>query len=48
MKHRTKSIIGKEYLDKIITQERAEEMASTSLSWDLEADEMIKFVKDNA
>ena len=38
---------GKEYLDEILDQETAEAKAAEALSWDLDAEEMVKFVKDN-
>ena len=39
---------GKKYLGDILTQEEAEKTASENLSWDMEADEMVKFIKDHS
>ena len=39
---------GKNYLSEIFTQEEAEKIASEDLSWDMDADEMVKFIKDHS
>lgn len=39
---------GKEYLTRIYTQEEAEKEASSNISWDSDAQEMVKFIKENA
>jgi len=39
---------GESYLDPIMTQEEAIKQASENLSWDYEAEELVKFLKDNA
>lgn len=38
---------GREYLDNIMTQEEAEAKASENLEWDHDAEEMVKFIKEN-
>lgn len=38
---------GKEYLDDIKTQEEAEAKAAKNLSWDIDAEEMLKFIREN-
>lgn len=38
---------GEEYLDNIMTQEEAEKYASKYIEWDLEAQEMLRFLQDN-
>jgi len=38
---------GQDYLEQIMTQEEAETEASTNLDWDMDATEMLKFLKDN-
>ena len=39
---------GRSYLDHIMPQEEAETAASENLDWDLEAGEVLDFIKDNA
>lgn len=39
---------GKDYLDDIMTQERAEEAAARDSGWDCEADTVVQFIRDNA
>lgn len=39
---------GKEYLDNILTQEEAEKHASRHIEWDMEAQVMLDFLKENA
>lgn len=39
---------GKSYLDNILTNEEAIKEASENLSWDHEAEELVKFLKDNS
>lgn len=39
---------GEQYLDDIMSQEEAEEKASENLDWDMDAQEMIDFIKANA
>lgn len=39
---------GEDYLTYIYTQEEAEENAAKNLDWDDNAEEMVKFIKDNA
>ena len=38
---------GKGYLDNIISQEKAESIASENLEWDMDAQEMLDFIKVN-
>jgi hypothetical protein len=38
---------GKTYLDGLMTQEQAEKQASQHIEWDIDAQEMLKFVQDN-
>jgi len=38
---------GKGYLDGIINQEDAERIASENLEWDMDAQEMVDFIKSN-
>ena len=38
---------GKSYLDDIMTQEKAEIEASKNLEWDLDAQEMFDYIKNN-
>ncbi len=39
---------GKSYLSYIYSQEEAEKEASKNIEWDSNAEEMLKFIKDNA
>ena len=39
---------GKQYLDNIMSQEEAEEKASENLDWDMDAQEMLNFIRENA
>jgi hypothetical protein len=39
---------GRGYLDFMYTQEEAEKEAEKNASWDYEADNMVKFIKENA
>jgi hypothetical protein len=39
---------GEQYLEEILSQQDAEKTASKNLSYDLEAENMVKFIKDNA
>ncbi len=41
------TVMGKEYLENIISQEQAEIIASRNLEWDHEAIEMVDFIKNN-
>jgi hypothetical protein len=41
------SDFGKEYLDDVMTQEEAEAKASENIEWDMEAGEMLAFIKGN-
>jgi hypothetical protein len=38
---------GKRYLDDIKTQEEAEQEVSKDIEWDLDAEEVLKFIKEN-
>lgn len=38
---------GEQYLDGLMTQEEAEKAAAENIGWDEEAEEVLKFVKDN-
>lgn len=38
---------GKQYLDNKYTQEEAENKASEHIKWDMEAEEVVKFLKEN-
>ena len=38
---------GEEYLDGMMTQEEAEATASEHISWDLDAKDMLDFIKEN-
>ena len=38
---------GKDYLDEILTQEEAEKKASEDISWDLDAEKALDFIKKN-
>jgi hypothetical protein len=38
---------GESYLNDILTQEQAVKMASENLDWDMDAQEMVDFIKDN-
>lgn len=39
---------GKQYLHFMLTQDEAEASASANLDWDLDAEDMVNFVKGNA
>jgi hypothetical protein len=39
---------GGEYLDRIVSQDEAVKEASRNLDWDTDAEEMVKFLRDNA
>lgn len=39
---------GREYLDDIMTYDKAISVASENIEWDTDAEEMVKFIKDNA
>lgn len=39
---------GQSYLDPILTQEEVEKVVSENLDWDMEAEEMLKYVKQRA
>ena len=39
---------GREYLDQILTTEKALEKASEHIEWDLEAQQMVDFIKGNS
>lgn len=39
---------GKEYLDFIMSQDEAEKQASENLDWDMDAKEMVDFIKRNS
>lgn len=41
------SDFGKSYLDEILTFEEALKRASENIMWDADAEEIVKFVKDN-
>lgn len=38
---------GRSYLDDMLTQEKAEKSASKNISWDSDAEKMVKFIKEN-
>jgi hypothetical protein len=40
--------VGTNYLNDLHTQEEAENLADRDLEWDLDAHEMLKFIKENA
>lgn len=42
------SDFGKSYLDNLMIQEDAEKEASKNLEWDMEADKMLKWIKENS
>jgi hypothetical protein len=41
------ALFGSSYLTDCLTQEEAEAKASEHLSWDMNAEEMVKFIQDN-
>jgi hypothetical protein len=39
---------GRSYLEPLYSQEEAEKIAAKDIKWDLDAKEMLQFIKDNA